>query len=729
MNTEPAPPRPAAEIPPRVGPQVNLNARPGQRLLLAIQVGRDGAVRISSRGPAGWRAVLRSGRLYAGIGLLLAAAVLLIGLTRFPAQVTPDEVYPSLRAVELIRNGFEGEDGALLPAFLRGGTPYELGTGVYLQVLPQLFRPNTLTWIRACNVLLGLLAGLLMAAWLRFGLRLRYSWVLLPLLAGTPAWFYFSRTGLDIMLAASLLLAALSCYGFYRSGRLGFIYGAVTLAMLAFYAEPAARLAVPTTVLLLTLLDWQYHRSHWRLMRRAQILTAALCLPLIIFLLRHPDGMLQELAASGSYLVSNISNWQKVGQFFLALLNTVDPIAWLAVDPNLPVVDRMGPYPPFPLLLALFTIWGGWLAVQRLHRPEYRLLWIGLLSAGVGAAPFGGKLPQILPAAPLLAAFAVIGLHAALDWLAQRWRKMPGWLPAPALLLAAGGGSLILLFSALTGSRNWLQDYGREGLQFGAAQVYGAAQAYADSHPQRKVLVWSEWSNDPDALRRFFAPYHLERIQNGFLDPFLYRRDPAIGQYAFLLPADLYTQIQTSGKFDIGTIKSIPYPNGRPAFALVELAYTPQFEQILAQESAERRALVTGEVKLGNDPVTVRYPALDIGVPGNLFDGSRVSLVRTAAANPLVVELIFPQPRRLQGVLLLLGAEPIKVTAILNPEDGGKRLVYSLQTKASDTMKEAQVDFDGAHLVSSLRLEVLDEEAGEPAHVHLWEIQLVESLE
>ncbi|HAL15938.1 MAG TPA: hypothetical protein DCP32_04050 [Anaerolineaceae bacterium] len=729
MNTDPAPPRPDAEISPRIGTQIDLRARPGQRLSLEVQAGPRRAVRVLSRGPTGWRAALRSERLYAGFGLLLAAAVLLLGLTRFPAQVTPDEVYPSLRAVELIWNGFKGEDGVLLPAFLRGSTPYGLGTGVYLQVLPQLFRPNTLTWIRACNVLLGLLAGLLLAAWLRFGLRLRHSWVLLPLIAGMPAWFYFSRTGLDIALAASLLIAALGCYGFYRSGRLGFIYGAVVLAMLAFYAAPAARLAVPTAVLLLTLLDWQYHHSHWRLVRRAQILTAALCLPLIIFLLRHPDGMLQELAASGSYLVSNISNWQKVGQFFLALLNTVNPIAWLVADPNLPVVYRMGPYPPFPLLLAPFTIWGGWLAIQRFHRHEYRLLWIGLLSAGVGAAPFGGKLPHLLFAAPLLAAFAVIGLHAGLEWLTHRWQKMPGWLPAPALLLAAGGGSLILLFNALTGSRNWLQDYGREGLQFGAPQIYGTAQAYAKSHPDRSVLVWPEWSTDPDALRRFFAPYHLEWIQNGFLDPFLYRRDPAIGQYAFLLPADKYEQIQSSGKFDIVPIESIPYPNGQPAFALVELAYSPQFERILAQESAERRALVTGEVQLGNEPVTVRVSALDIGVPANLFDNSRVSLVRTAAANPLVVELIFPQPRYLRGVLLLLGAEPINVTAILNPGTGGKPLIYSLQTKASDTMKEAQVDFDGAYLVSSLRLEVLDEEAGEPAHVHLWEIQLVEPLE
>ena len=725
MNTDPAPLRPDAEI----GAQVDLSARPGQRLSLEVQAGLNGAVRVSSLGPADWRAALRSERLYAGLGLLLTAAVLLIGLTRFPAQVTPDEVYPSLGAVELIRNGFKGEDGALLPAFLRGSTPYGLGTGMYLQVLPQLFRPNTLVWIRACNVLLGLLAGLLMAAWLRFGLRLRYSWVLLPLLAGIPAWFYFSRTGLDITLAASLLVAALGCYGYYRSGRPGFIYGAVALAMLAFYAAPAARLAVPTAVLLLTLLDWQVHRSHWWLVRRAQILTAALSLPLVIFLLRQPDGITQELAASGSYLVSNISNWQKVGQFFLALLNTVDPIAWLVVDPNLPAVYRMGPYPPFPLLLAPFTIWGGWLAFQRFNRSEYRLLWIGLLSAGAGAAPFGGKLPQLLPAVPLLAAFAVIGLHAALNWLAQRWRKLPGWLPGPVLLLAAGGGSLILLFSALTGSRNWRQDYGREGLQFGAPQVYGAAQAYADSHPQRKILVWSEWSNDPDALRRFFAPYHLERIQNGFLDPYLTQRDPAIGQYAFLLSANTYEQIQTSDKFDIVLIDSILYPNGQPAFSLVELAYTPQFEQILAQESAERRTLVSGEVKLGSETVIVRYSALDIGVPANLFDNSRVSLVRTAAANPLVVELIFPQPRRLQGALLLLGAEPIKITAILNDDDGSKRLVYSLQTEASDTMKETLVDFNGTHLVSSLRLEVLDEEAGEPAHVHLWEIQLVEPLE
>jgi hypothetical protein len=354
---------------------------------------------------------------------------------------------------------------------------------------------------------------------------------------------------------------------------------------------------------------------------------------------------------------------------------------------------------------------------------------VGGLAASLGAAPIGGKLPHTLPAVPILAAFAVIGLHAARDWLTLRWQKLPGWLPAPALLLAAGGGSLALLFSALTGGQRWQLDYGREGLQFGAPQIYGTALTYANSHPARSVLVWPEWSTDPEALRRFFVPNHLDRIRNAFVDPYLYQRDPGIGQYAFLLPADQYDEIQSSGKFEITTIESIDYPDGQPAFSLVELAYAPQFEQILAQESEQRRVLVTEQLSVEGETLTVRHSALDIGEPANLFDGRTESLVRTAAANPLVVELVFPQPRHLVGVVLQLGSEPIKITAMLTPDDDGEPQVYLLQTPTSDGMKEVQVNFDGAQMVASLRLEVLDESAGEPAHVHLWEIQLVNALD
>jgi len=650
--------------------------------------------------------------------------VLLWGLARYPAQVTPEEVYPSLRAAELIEKDFKGGDGALLPAFLPGSTPFGIGTNAYLQVLPQLLRPNTLLWIRACNAILALLAGLLLAYWMRLRLRSNYAWLLPLLLTGIPAWFTFTRSGLDIALAASLLTGALTSYGLYRSGHDRWIFAAVLLAWLGFYAHPAAQLAVPAAVLLLIIIDWRYHASRRRLLVQALGLAALLGLPLVVFFLRHPTGVEQELTAGGSFLVSDMGGWQKAGKFLLATLQAVNPFQWLLVDPNLAPTYRSGSYAPLPLLLFPLIVLGASKAVKQTRQAEYRLLWVGLTAAAIGAAPWDGRLPGSLLAVPILAVLAVIGLQAVLEWLKRHWQRLPDSVPARLALAVVGGGSLVLLISALNPGPRWQVDYGREGLQYGAPQIYAAASNYVDSHAERSVLVWPEWSSDPEAMRRFFAPDLGERIKSGMVDAYLYQRLPEIEKFAFLLPNDQYLTILASGKFYVTTVNSIAYPDGQPAFHLVELVYTPQFEAILAQETEQRHTLVTSEAVVGGETITVRHSALDIGVPVNLFDGFAESLVRSASANPLVIELHFAAPRRLQGVTLDLGAEPIRVTAVATLPDSGGTQTITRNAAASSGVKQAQIDFGSELLIQTLRLEVLDESVGDPAHVHLWEITL-----
>ena len=160
-NSAPTPPE---KLPAPVNvAEVDLRALPGQRQELNVQAGLGG---VAVKRQDTW---IETG--YAWVSLILAAVVLLVGLARYPVQVTPDEVYPSLQAVELIENGFKGADGALLPAFLPGSTPFGIGSNAYLQVLPQLLRPDTLIWIRGCNAVLALLAGLLLAYYMRIGLK------------------------------------------------------------------------------------------------------------------------------------------------------------------------------------------------------------------------------------------------------------------------------------------------------------------------------------------------------------------------------------------------------------------------------------------------------------------------------------------------------------------------------------------------------------------------------
>ncbi|MHB1382741.1 MAG: hypothetical protein ACYCYC_00220 [Bellilinea sp.] len=723
MNHDPALPPPEATSSSGLPEKIDLKVKPGQSLRLDTRVNQAGKVEIRS----GFRVMLgeitRSGRLFAFLALLLTAVVLFSGITRYPAHVTPDEVYSSLRAVDLLQNNFKGEGGYLLPAFLRGSTPFGVGTGAYLQLLPQFFRPNTLPWIRGLNVLLGLLAALGLTVWLRNALRLAHAWVLMPLLACIPAWFFFTRTGLDITLAASLSMGALGCYGFYRAGRPRLMYGAVVLAMVAFYAAPPARLAVPTAAILLALTDWHYHRENRQLVLRALLLALAMAVPLGIFLVRHPGAIQQELTAAGSFLTHDLQPLMKGGRLALNVLNGFNPFYWFLLDPNTSQQYRMGNHPPLTILLAPFVFWGVTTTLRKILQPAYRLVWIGWLAAAVGAAPFGGRLPELLLAVPFLAITAALGLHEAVRMVQHRWKSMPTWLPDTAVLLGVGSGSLLLLFNALVKSPQWPADYGREGLQYGAPQIYAAAEAYAADIPQRSVLVWPEWSTDPDALRRFFATAAGDRVRLGLLDPFLYRVDPSIDQFAFVIPDDQYQSIQSGGKFEVTAVDIITYPGGSAAFALVELAYTPQADEIMEQEAVRRRALVTEIVRLDGEEVTVRHSVLDIGSPEYLFDGNLDSLIRSTEANPLVVELIFPQPRQIDAILVQLGSEPVTLHVVLNPT-GSSPQTFTGHGAATEGMKELRVDFAAGAWVEALRLEVLDETTQEPAHVHLWEIRL-----
>jgi hypothetical protein len=691
---------------------------------LEVGVDQTGRIGIATEAQRRWRSALRSEWLYVWIAIAAAGAVLFSGLTSYPSQVTPDEAYPSLRAAELIENGFKGTD-EIFPAFLPGKTPTAIGTSAYLQVLPQLLRPNTLLWVRFVNAFLAFLAALILAAWLRYGFQLKFYWVLLPLLCGIPSWFTFSRTALDISLASSLLAMTLACYGFYRLDRRRFIFAGIILGMGAFYAAPAARLAVSSAALLLVLVDWRYHWQERRILAQAAILTGVLAIPLIYFLTRHPNGFSQELAAAESFLAAEIRPGLKAGQFVLAALNTLNPAAWMLSDPNLPAVYQTGPHPPLPVLIAPFILWGGWSALQRSVQPQMRIFWIGLAATAVGAAPYGGHLPESLLSVPLLAILAVFGLHAGVDWLKTRWKRMPEWLPAPVLITAMVLGSAGLLVEVLINSGQWKRDYGREGLQYGAPQIFKAATHYLVSQPQREIILWPDWTSDAEALRRFFVPDPEARISIGSVEQYFYRRTPDLEQKTFVLSADDYHLVRSSGKFEVKTLETIPLPDGQTGFALVELTYSPQFDQILAQEEQQRRILVSEPLPLLDSIAVVRHSAFDIGTAANLFDGSPDSLVRTLAANPLVVVIDFPKPVDLSGVQLQLGAEWVTLSAAVTLADGTISTT-TREAPTTDGFKTSTFDFGRRVSITSLRLEVLDKTAGEPAHVHLWEIHLLE---
>jgi hypothetical protein len=83
----------------------------------------------------------------------------------------------------------------------------------------------------------------------------------------------------------------------------------------------------------------------------------------------------------------------------------------------------------------------------------------------------------------------------------------------------------------------------------------------------------------------------------------------------------------------------VPYPDGTPGFYLARLQYAPDADQIFAAEQEARRQLVESEVTLDSKPMRMRYSQTDMGLPEQIFDGDKFTLIRGLEANPFILEL------------------------------------------------------------------------------------------
>jgi hypothetical protein len=98
-----------------------------------------------------------------GLALLLYLATRLIGLADYPIYFFSDEAIQTLHAADLIRDGFQDEEGTFLPTYFKNGPFYNLSLSVYLQVLPYLLFGKSV-FIK-CYVCFGQPAGLCNCWW------------------------------------------------------------------------------------------------------------------------------------------------------------------------------------------------------------------------------------------------------------------------------------------------------------------------------------------------------------------------------------------------------------------------------------------------------------------------------------------------------------------------------------------------------------------------------------
>jgi hypothetical protein len=113
---------------------------------------------------------------------------------------------------------------------------------------------------------------------------------------------------------------------------------------------------------------------------------------------------------------------------------------------------------------------------------------------------------------------------------------------------------------------------------------------------------------------------------------------------------------------------------------------------------------------------------LDMGEVGHIFDGDPHTLGRTFEANPAVIELLYPTPRTIRGVSVIIGSTEAEIRAVLQPDSSSEPLEFTKTFQGSIQQPEVIFDFNEATQTSILRLEIRDLHQAEPGNVHIWEI-------
>ena len=280
---------------------------------------------------------------------------------------------------------------------------------------------------------------------------------------------------------------------------------------------------------------------------------------------------------------------------------------------------------------------------------------------------------------------------------------------------------------ALANGPLWYSDYGLYWMQYCAKQLFeDAIPEYLRRDPKARLMLTSTWANGADTFIRFFLqPEQRARVQMLNVDFYMSARRDLNPNIVLIMTPSEYDQARTSPKFKTVTVERvIPYPDGRPGFYFARLAYADNFDALLAAERAQRSKPVAGQVQIDGQNVQVSHSQLDMGQLRDLFDGDLFTLARGREANPLVFEFTFAQPRPMTGLAADFGSMDFSLTAKLFAPEAAEPITYAQTYRGLPPDPHAELAFDkGPPAVARLRLEILQLNAGDEAHIHVRELK------
>jgi hypothetical protein len=658
----------------------------------------------------------------AWISMGVYAFTRLYALPAFPIYFFTDEAVQTMLAVDLLRDHLRSPLGELLPTYFQNASQYNLGVSVYLQALPYLLFGKSIWVTRGTSALVTLIAAASVGLILKRVFKSPYPWLAVLFLTITPVWFLHSRTAFETALAVTFYAAMLYFYLMYRCVDPRYLYGAVAMAALAFYSYNPARVVVFVTVVLLALSDLRYHWRNLKTALPALGFGMLFLLPLARFLVEHPDATQWQMRLLSSYWVTDMPFLQKLGDFAVEYLHGLDPLYWYLPDNWDISRHTMLDYghllrQTFPLGLL-----GFWLALRRFRDPRYRVLLIAMLAAPSGAAlvrlGVTRALFMVIPAALLTA----LAAETVMEWARRHW-KLSRLLVSGVVFLILAGGSLYMLRDALVNGPTWYSDYGMNGMQYGAQQVFGEIRQILRASPQTRILLSPNWANGTDVVARFFLSDPLP-IELGSPEMYFNEARALDASMLFIMTPEEFAKIPMTRFAEVKVDEVLHNPNGTPGFYFVRLKYVDNIAEVIAGEEREHRKPQTAEVNLHGEMVRVTYPRLDLGKLADIFDGDPNTLVRTWAINPMEINLDFPQEHLMNAVTLRIGGANSKIYAKVWRKGSSVPFEIGQSFPQSPNPRDVTLSLPAQISATRLWLSIVNADDPPDGYVHLWEITL-----
>ena len=669
-----------------------------------------------------------------GGALTVYLLVHMIGLTDWPIYFFTDEAVQTVMASDFLHQGLRNYDQEFLPTYFSNGPSFNLSSvTVYVQVLPYLLFGKSVFVTRMVSVLFSALGALFVALTLKNVFKVKQAWLGILILAVTPAWFLHSRTTFEPVEMSAFFAGFVYFYLRYRGDEPRYLFPAVLFGALVFYTYSPGQLIMAVAALLLFLVDLPYHLRQWRWLAWGVLFAVVLSLPYLRQMAAHPAALQEHLAQRAPYWLEQIPFIEKLWHYFQEYGRAFNPFYWFLPNESDLVRHLMKGYGHISLWILPFCLTGLLLVVTRLRQPDYRALLIALAAAPTGSALVQINITRSLVMLIPLTLLTCLGVYWWWEVISKLIKRRIPKAAAPesrrsaqpvVIFLILVGLSFYMLVDALWNGPLWYQDYTLVGMQYGASQLFGAVKQYAEMHPDSHLFVSPVWTNGTDVVKRFFVPDDLS-VELGSVTGYLNQHLPVDDNLIFVLVPEEFQQVISSGKFKTMQVEQIlNYPNGQPGFYFVRLSYVDTIDQILEAERAQRRKLLETDVTVEGQVVHVAYSALDIGQIESAFDGNETTLLRTLEANPMVIQVDFPEPRTMTGVKFYIGGTNAHLTVTLFTSNEPPA-VFELEKQGSVADPRCEIEFGRTIDVQRLRLEMKDINQGEPGHTHLWEVQFV----